>query len=167
MKKTTSIIAASLILLVGIIVALSVEMVSSIVYDEYSGTTPTGIGLHIFIVMVFVTLANSILILSTKKSETLCKNMLFFHGAFELTGLFFGIASAYQARAKLLYDYFGSMNGAPNWYGSDVTGSEWFRSIPMVADNFSSSGTNFYILTIIGVIVTVFLAMRTFGKSER
>ena len=151
-----------LIMLIGIIVAISCEIDTSGIYDDNVGTVTAGIGTHICVVMLFVLTSAFMLYLFFKNitDNAMTTKYYSFIGGYLISGLFFSVASGYQARANNLFNFYSSMNSAPNWYASEFTNSAWFDTLPDVANKFSTNATTFYILMIVAVIITVVLAKR-------
>lgn len=162
MKKYLIVIAA-IVLLVGIILACSTTMVSTTIYDVIENTVPVGIGKHLVVVMLFVTVSNLLLLNASKKIK-LAWQRLVFHLAFEVSGLFFALATAYEERGSVLLNYYKSMSNAPDFYSGDVTGEAWFPSLLSYSDRFYDKGTTFWILTFIGLAIFIAVTIVAFKK---
>lgn len=158
---------ALLIMFIGIIVALNAELNTSTIYDGTS--VPTSITTHILVIMIFVVVSDILLLIANKMTAIdgiLLKPHLVFHGVYAVTGLFFSIASAYQARANNLSEFYSSMNSAPDWYSDGITSESWFDTLPAYASSFSTLSTVFYVFTVIGVIATVVLLVRILSSKK-
>ncbi len=151
-----------LIMLIGIIVAFTCEIDTSIIYDDSIGTVPVNIGMHVFVVMLFV-LASSwtlYLFFKNKTNNSLYTKHYSLLGGYLISGLLFSVASGCQARAHHLFSFYSSMGSAPSWYASEFKNAPWFDTLPDAANRFSTIATTLYILMFIAVVITAILAKR-------
>lgn len=162
MKKVL-VVFAVIVMLAGIIFAFSADMVSGLIYDVENDKMPTGLGSHVVVELLFVTVSNLIL-LGVSKGITLGRKRGLFHAVYELTGLFFALASAFQARANKLLSFYTEMNHAPSFWGGEWTDKHWFELLPTYANKFSNRATLFYILTILGLIAFIAVTVTAFKK---
>lgn len=163
-------ILAVITILVGVIVAFNAELNTTTIYDPSVGAVTPSIGTHVIVIMLFV-IVSDLLLLVSRKSTSQGNNLgtiqLIFHGMYAVAGLFFSLATAYQARANNLTDFYSSMKEAPYWYfDATVDGGSWFDSLPQIANEFSSSSTTYYILTFIAMIATIVLGIRATKKAN-
>lgn len=168
MKKILAFLA-TLIMLIGIIVALTCELNTSDIFDPIANSVPTNIGTHVLVIMLFVIVSAFMLMLFCKSASPNNKmngRHFAFLGAYAVSGLLFSLASAYQARGNNLLQFYADINFAPGWYGEEFTNSSWFPSLPQIADNFASSATLYYIMMLIAIVITVVMALRAFSKAK-
>ncbi|MBQ8288351.1 MAG: zinc-ribbon domain-containing protein [Clostridia bacterium] len=156
-------ITALFILFIGIVVAFSArELVTTHIYDMDTASVPIGISGHVFVIMLFVLASDLLLLIANIKSSwsRLNTDNWLFHSTYALAGLFFSIATAFQARVNLLSRYYYDMKSAPAFFGGDVIGESWFRQLPDSADRFSSYAAIFYFLMFVALIITVVFMIR-------
>lgn len=163
MKKKVISVIALLIMLVGVIVAMTAEIGTTTIYDPKDGTTNADVGLHVFTIMLFVVASDLLLFVanrSTSQSGKISTNSMLFHGTYAVSGLFFALASGYQARAKCISHFYASMTEAPSWYSDAVIRESHLEKLPQFASSFSSAATTWYVLTFIGIVATIVFAVK-------
>lgn len=168
-KKKLFILIAAIILLVGIVLGFSAVLISSTIYDGNTHEIPTGIALHIFVIMLFIAVATVCLYLYMKTNNEgagISKVQYAFLGSVFLSGLFFSLASGYHGRSAVLTDYYDYIKSGPVGFYKDVLDSDWFPTLPGIATGFSGTGTAWYIITCIAIIATVIIGAKVFTRAK-
>ena len=170
-KKRILLVISAVIALVGIILAFTGALISSTIYD---GKVSAGIGLHVVIISLIFIAAIICLYMYTKTiagENGLTRNHIIVLGGSALSGFFFALASGYSGSATFLNDYYmyvyGSSEDAPGWYFDDVLDSDWFVWLPEIADEYASTGTMWYIVTVVAIAATAYMAYKAFRPSDK
>lgn len=151
-------VIGAVIMLIGVIVAFAAgELVSTHLYDEITGIAPAGVGLHVFVIMLFVIVSDALYLIANLKCASIQPNVghWAFHGAYALTGLFLSLGTAYAHRASGYESFYNDMLSAPSWYSGHITGNSWFFQFDDIANRYSGYASLFYVLMIIGIGGTI------------
>ena len=167
-KTAVLVTIAVLMVLVSVILAYVVDLNTSTIYDGHE-IAPFS-GLH-FDVITGLWVVACLLLLPVSKgyasNAILKKHRLGFHGCFVLSGLFFAGATENGARVRAIEGFDSNMEQAPSWYGEDVVNQAWYAELPDVVDQLSGSMTVKYVLMAFSLLITLYFAVRLFGKQER
>ena len=169
-KKKLFLVIAAVFVLVGIILAFTGALISTIIYD---GEVSAGIGLHVTIVTLAFVAATVCLYVHFKVAtgeNGLTKEHLLILGCSAFSGFFFSLASGYHGRAAFLNDYYvyvyDTTKGAPVGYFSDILNSDWFVWLPEIADEYASTGTMWYLVTGVAVAITAYITYKAFHPTN-
>lgn len=170
-KKKIYLVIAAVITLAGIILAFTGVLISSTIYD---GNISAGIGLHVVIIS-FIFMAAVICLYVYAKAiageNGLTRRHIAVLGGSALSGVLFALASGYHGRASFLNDYYmyvyGSSENAPGTYFDDILNSDWFVWLPEIADEYASTGTMWYIVAVVAIAATAYMAYKTFRSSDK